>query len=132
MSGITDTISTHTLGTTETVVVKRYGDGTVAYSPILVTSVGTTSGSPNLASVVSTNGVVVGDAITGTGIPAGTTVVSFVANTSVVMSANATATATVNASINKSHNSTGEKRTEDSDPREGWMALFIAALLIVA
>lgn len=132
MSGITDTLTTKTLGTTEKLVVNRYGDGTVSYSPLLVTSVGTTSGSPNLATVVSTNGISAGMPITGAGIPAGTTVLSFVANTSIVMSANATATATVNATINKSNSPKGEHRTQACEVSQGWMMAFLAALQIVA
>ena len=54
----------------------------------------TTSGSGVITSVASTSGVVVGQAISGLGLPAGTTVGSFVANTSITLANSATATAT--------------------------------------
>lgn len=50
-----------------------------------------TSGSNQLTSLASTSGIIGGSAITGTGIPANTTVLS-IASTTVTMSANATAT----------------------------------------
>ena len=59
-------------------------------------TVGTTSASYSLTAA-STTGIVVGQYITGTGIPFGTQVVSFVANTSILMSKPATATASITA-----------------------------------
>ena len=34
MSGITDLIQTITLGTTVVVTIKRYGDGTISFTPV--------------------------------------------------------------------------------------------------
>jgi hypothetical protein len=68
---------------------KFYPD--VAFSSSLTFS--TTSGSAVITGS-DTTGIVVGGTITGTGIPSSTTVVSFVPNTSVTLSNNATATGT--------------------------------------
>lgn len=51
-----------------------------------------TSGSPTITGVATTNAIWVGMPISGPGIPAGATILSLVANTSVTLSANATAT----------------------------------------
>lgn len=87
-------LTTKTLGTTEQVVLKRYGTGMIEFTPKLVTTGTTTSGSATITSVVSTNGITTGMAISGTGIPSGATVLSFVADTSITLSANATANGT--------------------------------------
>lgn len=52
------------------------------------------SGSPTISSVSSLAGIVVGMSISGTGIPANTTVIAMPTTTSITMSANATATNT--------------------------------------
>jgi len=54
----------------------------------------TTNASAVIGGIASTTNVAVGMPLSGPGIPAGATVSSFVANTSITMSANATATAT--------------------------------------
>jgi hypothetical protein len=88
-------ITTKTIGAgTERVLLRRYGNGMIEFIPQLVTNVTTTSGSAVLTAAVSTNGLRAGMAISGTGIPAGATVVSFVANTSITISTNATASGT--------------------------------------
>lgn len=137
MPGITDQISSATLGATEKVTIKTYGDGTVAYTPTLVTSATVASGGTSATGVVSTNGIRVGDPVVGTGIPANTFVGGFVVNTSIAFvkadgTAQSATSASSSLSINKSHNSIGERRTERNDPREGWMGDFISSLLIVA
>jgi hypothetical protein len=58
-----------------------------------LTSAATTNGSPNITMAANTN-VRVGDAISGTGIPAGTTVITVTSSTALVLSANASATNT--------------------------------------
>lgn len=100
MSGITDSISTKTIGSTEKVTMTRYGDGTLEFLPKLVQSGGTTNGS-KVITVASTNGVVAGMPISGTGIPAGTKVVSKVTDTSITTDTNSTATATVTVTVTK-------------------------------
>ncbi len=62
------------------------------------TSVTTTNGSAVLTAVGSTFGMVIGDVITGTGIPIATTLLSLT-DTTITMSANATASATVTATV---------------------------------
>ncbi len=56
---------------------------------------GTTTNTSTTVTMASTSGVFAGQPVTGTGIPANTTVVSVTANTSIVISAAATASATV-------------------------------------
>lgn len=57
----------------------------------VVTNCTTTIGSPIITTVSSTSGIQPGQAVYGPGIPAGSTVLSFVTNTSVTISQNATA-----------------------------------------
>lgn len=133
MSGITDILSTKVLGATETVTIKKYGDGSISFVPVLVTSAATTITSASLTAVVSTNGLVAGMPISGAGIPVGTTVVSFVANTSILMSAVATATAAgVSVSVNKSRKAKGYETTALTDAEPDFMINFFAALQLVA
>lgn len=133
MSGITSVLATVNLGTTEVVTLKTYGDGTVEFTPKTVTTGTRTSGSPNLGSVASTLGVSVGNPISGTGIPAGTTVLSFVADTSIVMSANASSgSATSTAlTITKTRNGLGN-RTDSAAAERAWLAALFVALGVVA
>jgi hypothetical protein len=73
---------------------------TLGLSGTTITTTGTTAASsPSITSVASTAGVVVGMNISGTGIPAGVTVLAFTANT-ITLSANATASGTVTLTIN--------------------------------
>lgn len=89
--GILNVISTKTLGTSEVVVLKRYGDGSIEFTPKLVTTGDRTSGSDTLEAVASFSGISVGDPISGTGIPAGTTVAAMdTEDSTITMSANAT------------------------------------------
>jgi hypothetical protein len=67
----------------------------------VATTMGTTSGSPNIT-VASGTGITVGATAVGTGIPANTSVIS-VAGTAVVLSANATATAASGVAVTFSH-----------------------------
>lgn len=73
---------------------------TVAYAPRnpVFLSGTLTNGSPTIT-VASTTGVFVGQQINGTGIPAGATVLSFVSNTSITLSANATLSGVVSMSL---------------------------------
>lgn len=119
-----DTISTKTIGaSTERVIMKRYGDGSIEFKPLLVVNGTTTSGNATITSVASTNGIVAGDPISGTGIQAGSTVISFVANTSITMSLTASASATVAVTVDKSRNKTGHR----TQPR-AWVTALFAAL----
>ncbi|MBX7211444.1 MAG: autotransporter-associated beta strand repeat-containing protein [Verrucomicrobiaceae bacterium] len=84
---------------TPEIVFHQYGTGklivnsNVGMAPLALTSGATTSGSANV-SVASTAGLVPGLAVTGTGIPANTTIIKVVDATNLVLSANATATGT--------------------------------------
>jgi hypothetical protein len=73
---------------------------TVAYAPRnpVFLSGTLTNGSPTIA-VASTTGIFVGQQINGTGIPAGATVLSFVSNTSITLSANATMNGAISMSL---------------------------------
>ena len=63
-------------------------------SAITVTRTGTTTSSSPTVLMANTSGLTVGAAVEGSAIPAGTTVLSFVVNTSVTLSQNATSTVT--------------------------------------
>jgi hypothetical protein len=77
--------------------------------PLAFSAASTTSGSPTITMASTPTGVAVGQAITLAGIPAGSTVVSFVPNTSITASANATATASgLTGSLNPAYTSIGE------------------------
>lgn len=67
---------------------------TMRSSTAVSLTIGTTTGSATVTAA-STTGVIVGMTVTGTGIPANTTVVSFVVNTSIVLSNPATATGSI-------------------------------------
>jgi hypothetical protein len=109
-------VATKTLGTSEQVVINKYGDGSLEFQRLLKTTGTVANGSPTITSVASTNGIAKGNPISGTGIPAGATVVSFVANTSITISANATADGAAEAiTINKTPN-LPNSRTTDSGP----------------
>lgn len=98
--GILNVISTKTLGTSEVVVMNRYGDGSIEFIPKLVTTGNRTSGSATLAAVASFSGISVGDPISGTGIPAGTTVAAKNSGASTItMSANATSGSATSTTI---------------------------------
>src|SRR4051794_7326740 len=84
---------TKTLGTTEQVKINRYNDGTLEYQRLLNTTGTTVSGNAVISAVPTTAGLFKGAPISGAGIPAGATVADFVANTSITLSANATASA---------------------------------------
>lgn len=75
---------------------------TISTAPFQLSG-GTTSASTTVT-LASTTGVKAGQVVTGAGIPVGTTVVSFVANTSMVISQAATATATVPLTFQPSGN----------------------------
>lgn len=85
-------ITTKTIGaSSERVLIRRYGNGMIEFIPRLVTTGTTTNGNATLTSVVSTNGIRAGMVVSGTGIQAGSKVVSFVANTSITLDKTATA-----------------------------------------
>lgn len=110
-------VGTKIIGASEQVLINKYGDGTLEYQRLLKTTGTTTSGSPTVSSVASTNGIFVGAPISGTGIPAGATVASFVANTSITLSANATASGTgVAVTINKTKGKPSARRTTEPGP----------------
>jgi len=76
-------------------VVLSIGPKASAYTTptLAITAASTTSGSPTITLSATPASIAAGMPITLTGIPAGSTVVSFIANTSITSSANATATA---------------------------------------
>lgn len=77
--------------------------------PLAITAAATTSGSAVITMAATPVGVAVGQLITLAGIPAGSTVASFIANTSITASANATATASgLTGSLNPAYTSIGE------------------------
>lgn len=123
-------ITTKALGTTEVVTMKRYGDGMIELVSTVVTTGNRTSGSAVLAAVVSTNGIRVGDPISGTGIPADTTVLSFVTNTSITMSANATSGSATSTSL--TINKTPGKRLRLVTDSTGFAKKLFDALNVVA
>jgi hypothetical protein len=63
------------------------------FNAITFQTTGNTNGTTTISNVASTAGVVVGNPISGPGIPAGATVASFIPNTSITLSVAATATA---------------------------------------
>lgn len=71
----------------------------------------TTSGSPNLTAVTPTSNWANGMTVKGTGIPAGTTIVSGAGTTTMVMSANATASGTLVAVTGDDTNAEGHVTT---------------------
>jgi hypothetical protein len=124
---ITDT---KTIGTTEKVLINRYNDGTLEYQRLLGTTGTTVSGSPTISAVVSTNGIFIGAPISGAGIPAGATVAGFVANTSITLSANATASASgVALTINKTVAGSAPSRLHAGTTRECTIPSFLEDLV---
>ena len=83
-----------TFSTTGTLLTPAAAVTSASFTPGITTLAGasTVNGSANV-SVASTNGLTVGDAVTGPGIPAGATIVNIVAPNTVTLSLAATATA---------------------------------------
>lgn len=130
--GILTIIETKTLGTTQKVVLNRYSDGMVEFIPSGVTT-GTLNSTTAVSAIVSTLGWVNGMPISGTGIQAGTTIVSFVANTSCVLSLAATASASgVTLTVDKRPVGRTPHRTELGNPSHGFVKRLFAALQLVA
>lgn len=92
-------ISTKTLGTSVKVVLKRFGDGMISFTPQYAETANTTNLSPTITNFGDTSLVVVGMPVSGTGIPAGARVISKVTDTSITLDANATATAAVTVTV---------------------------------
>jgi hypothetical protein len=123
------TITSKTIGaSTERVDLKRYGDGAISYTPKLVVNGTTANGSPTITSVASTNGVIAGMPISGTGIPAGATVVSVVEDTSITISDNCTADGTVAITVDKSKRAAGSIRTQPGECTPEFISGLFAAL----
>lgn len=126
-------VATKTLGTSEQVLINKYGDGTLEYQRLLKTTGTVASASNVITAVASTNGITVGNPISGTGIPAGAYVGTFVANTSITVVdvhgnvLNATASATGEAiTVNKTGNLPNSRV---SDPGPTWERRLIDHLL---
>ena len=81
------------------VLIGDINGSTMSQIGVFTTSVTTVNGSPNLTLPFDNTLIGAGQTITGTGIPANTTVIS-ISSTTVVMSNNATASATITATFN--------------------------------
>jgi hypothetical protein len=79
----------------------------------------TASSSPTITALSSTTGILVGMAVSGTGVPTGATVISIVPGTSITLSANATASGTTVAlTFSLAYTLLGELDSSDSSGRE--------------
>jgi len=92
------TATSGTAGTFTLATVPGNGSATFAQSGT------TTSASASVTGLPSTNRLFVGQAVSGAGIPAGTTVATITSNTAITLSANATASATVSLTFSGSAN----------------------------